>query len=92
MIFIILKRSTTIAGPKSLPPIPIFTTSVNALFVYPFYSPFTTSLVKVSIFAFTAKISGITFLPSTKTVSVSLARKAVCKTALSSVLLIMSPE
>ena len=73
------------AGPKSEPPIPIFTISVNGFPVNPFLLPEITSLEKFLILFLTEYTSGITLTPSTKTLVDSFARKAVCKTALFSV-------
>jgi hypothetical protein len=61
------------------------TISVNDFPVKPFLFPEITSLEKFLILFFTEYISGITLTPSTITLADSLARKAVCKTALFSV-------
>ncbi len=73
------------AGPKSDPPIPIFTTSVNDLPEYPLHSPEITESVNSLIRRFTSYTSSTTFTPFTITVSEYLARNAVCNTARPSV-------
>ena len=55
----------TILGPKSDPPIPIFTTSVMRLPLCPFQFPDRTSLEKVANFAHESLTPGITSSPST---------------------------
>ncbi len=71
---------------------PIFTTSVIALPVYPFHSPPIMRSEKCFIFSSTAFTSGITSLPSTRIGVLLRLRSATCSTARSSVRLIFSPE
>mmetsp|Transcript_2407 Transcript_2407/g.8592 ORF Transcript_2407/g.8592 Transcript_2407/m.8592 type:complete len:265 (-) Transcript_2407:14-808(-) len=78
------RASQTIFGPRSLPPMPMLTTSVMALPVYPFHSPERTDLQKAAIRSRTSKTSGCP-----KPVGW---RRATWSTALSSVLLMGSPE
>src|SRR6056300_809173 len=81
----------TMRGPKSLPPIPIFTTSVIRFPVQPFHEPERTSLLNAANFAQTALISGITSLPSTSIAFPLMFLRAVCNTERPSVTLILSP-
>ena len=80
------------SGPRSEPPIPMFTISVIDLPVYPFHFPEITLLLKLLIFLKAACICGLIFLPPTNKGSSEVLRKAVCKTSLPSVTLITSPE
>ena len=79
------------AGPRSLPPMPMFTTSVMGLPVWPFQAPLRTLSVKPRIFARTAFTSGITSLPSTRMGRLERLRSATWSTARFSVRLIFSP-
>ena len=79
-------------GPKSDPPIPIFTTCVIAFPEYPFHSPEITLLQKEYIFSWVALISGITSTPSIISGELSRLLRAVCKTARFSVSFILAPE
>ena len=79
-------------GPRSLPPMPMLTTYLMRLPVKPFHLPCRTRSEKSPICARTARTSGITSLPSTKTCAFgSQFRRAVCRTARFSVTLIFSP-
>ena len=81
----------TMRGPRSLPPMPIFTTSVMRLSVHPFQAPERTSLLNAASLAQTALTSGITSLPSTSIALPLILRRAVCSTARPSVTLILAP-
>ena len=72
-------------GPRSDPPMPMFTTSVNALPVNPFLFPEIILSEKLRMCSRTSDTSGTTFSPSTFMVSDFRARRAVCSTALPSV-------
>ena len=61
------------------------------MFVKPFISPSITALENRLILLLTSLISGIIFTPSYKTLASLGDLSAVCSTALSSVLLILSP-
>ena len=79
------------SGPKSDPPIPIFTISVIDLPEYPFHLPEITLLLKLLIFLKAVCICGFIFFPSIRIGSSELLLKAVCKTSLPSVTLITAP-
>jgi hypothetical protein len=72
------------AGPKSEPPIPMFTISVNGFPVNPFLSPEIISFEKFLILFFTSKLLALHFFHQQKQQHF-LALNAVCKTALFSV-------
>ncbi len=85
------KARVAMAGPRSEPPMPILMTSVIGWPSAPRTRPSRTSAAKLSIFSRTPITSGITSLPSTRTGLPSKLRKAVCRTARFSVVLIFSP-
>jgi hypothetical protein len=87
-----LSASVTITGPRSEPPIPMLTTSVIDLPVWPFHAPLRTRSVKSRIFASTALTWGMTSAPSTRIGRFERLRSATCSTARCSVTLILSPE
>ena len=78
------KASHTNSGPKSEPPIPIFTMSLIFWPVNPFHSPEWMLLTVLSIFLRQSVISLFRF-------ALAGMRKAVCKTDRSSEVLILSP-
>mmetsp|Transcript_13495 Transcript_13495/g.39841 ORF Transcript_13495/g.39841 Transcript_13495/m.39841 type:complete len:243 (-) Transcript_13495:104-832(-) len=87
-----LSASVTMTGPRSEPPIPMFTTSVIFFPVWPFQSPECTRPTKASILASTSLTPGITSLPSTRIGVLARLRSATWSTARPSVLFIFSPE
>ena len=87
-----LSAETTITGPKSDPPIPMFTTSVISFPLKPLCSPEITFSEKTFIWLSTFLIPGFMFSPSTRISLSEKSLKAVCKTALFSVSFIFSPE
>ena len=92
VIFVCFQASVTITGPRSEPPMPIFTTSVMALPVKPFhvarYNCFAKSfhllqyLVHIRHYIFSIYINR----------GVAAVTKAICSTGRPSVTLIFSPE
>ena len=78
-------------GPRSEPPMPILTTSVIFLPVAPFSAPERMPSENSPMAASTALTSGITSRPSTMTGVLERLRSAVCSTARSSVMLMISP-
>ncbi|KAI9583358.1 hypothetical protein GQX74_005106 [Glossina fuscipes] len=84
--------SVTMSGPKSEPPMPMLTTSVMDLLVQPVHSPDKTLLVNSFICANSAITLGMTLSQSTNIGVSSRLRKATCKTARFSVVLINSPD
>ncbi len=85
------KASVTITGPKSLPPIPMFTIYFIFLPVYPFHSPLCTFSQNSLMCLSTRCTSGITSLPSLIIGSPLKFLNAVCNTERPSVSLILSP-
>ena len=86
------RASYTMTGPRSDPPIPMFTTVVIGLPVTPTHSPLRTLSAKAYTLASTLCTSGMTSVPSTTRLDPSGVRSAVCSTARSSVTLMCSPE
>ena len=87
-----VRATDAIAGPRSLPPMPMLTTCRILLPVNPRHFPVRTLIENSSILSRVLRTSGITSLPSTKTcASGSTLRKAVCSTARFSVAFILSP-
>ena len=80
-----------INGPKSEPPMPIFTTSVITWWLYPSHSPLRTAWAKCPILRNTAFTLGITSSPSTMMGVLARLRRATCRAARCSVVLILSP-
>ena len=79
-------------GPRSEPPIPIFTTCLMARPVYPFQEPVLTASEKSLMFSRTSNTPGMTSLPSSITGSPERFRRAVWSTARFSVPFIFSPR
>ena len=79
------------AGPRSDPPIPMFTTAVNACPELLFRLPSITDWLNVRICSRTLYTSGTTFSPSTRMSAAAFALSAVCNTARPSVWLMVSP-
>ena len=77
--------SFAITGPRSDPPIPMFTTFLMRAPVKPLHSPLRTLSANAAIASNTSCTSGTTGLPSTATVAPFGARSAVCSTARRSV-------
>ncbi len=71
---------------------PMLTTVLIGLPVWPFQSPERTRSEKTCILVSTACTAGTTFSPSTSMTAASGARSAVWRTARSSVVLIFSPR
>mmetsp|Transcript_49054 Transcript_49054/g.59383 ORF Transcript_49054/g.59383 Transcript_49054/m.59383 type:complete len:272 (+) Transcript_49054:811-1626(+) len=86
------KASHTITGPRSDPPIPIFTIVSIDFPVWPFHTPLRTFSVKTLILASVSFTSGMTSLPSTRMGVLDWFRSATWSTARPSVALIFSPE
>ena len=81
-----------IAGPRSEPPMPILTTSLNGAPVAPRMSPERTARAKAKTFSRSASISGRMFSPPTRSGRDERSRRAICMAARLSVLLMRSPE
>ena len=71
---------------------PMLTTSVTDFPVSPVHAPSRTASANAPMCASTASTLGITSSPSTKTGGPERLRSAVCRTARSSVVLILSPR
>ena len=83
---------STMTGPRSEPPMPMLTTSVIVLPVWPFHSPAADAVgERAHLARARALTSGITSLPSTRIGRFDRLRSATCSTARSSVTLIFSP-
>jgi len=83
--------SHTSAGPRSEPPMPMFTTSRIGRPVAPSRNPARSCVASVRMRACVARTAGTTSVPSTRTGVSSCWRSAVCSTARSSERLIFSP-
>ena len=79
-------------GPRSDPPMPMFTTFRMGLPVWPVHPPLRTRVAKSAILSRTACTAGTTFFPSTTKEACLGARRATWRTARSSVTLILSPR
>ncbi len=84
--------SYAMAGPRSEPPMPTFTTFLIRLPVWPVHSPERIRPANAAILSRTACTFGTTFSPSTSITASAGARRAVCSTARPSVVLIFSPR
>ena len=79
-------------GPRSDPPIPMFTTAVIGRPVKPRHSPDLICLANAAILPSTWCTSATTSVPSTISVASFGIRRATCRTERFSVVLIRSPE
>ncbi len=83
--------SYAMAGPRSLPPMPMLTRLRMGRPVWPVQDPERMASAKPAMASSTACTSGTTSTPSTSMTWSAGARRATCSTARSSVTLILSP-
>mmetsp|Transcript_102042 Transcript_102042/g.329159 ORF Transcript_102042/g.329159 Transcript_102042/m.329159 type:complete len:272 (-) Transcript_102042:191-1006(-) len=88
----VFRASNTNSTPKYEPPMPMHTTSVSFLPVWPTHSPLRTFSEKAFMPSNTLHTSGTTFLPSTQIEASRAARNATWSTGLPSVSLILTPS